>query len=288
MKKHLAIAGLAGVLMTTFLSAPAAQAAERDGKCDSGEFCLYFNSNYEGSVSDFKTSIPDYGTTQPSCYEFKGSGDGKGLCVKNAAASAANKTSKPVTIYFNSDYGGYAQTIAAGSKANLNVDHLKNENASHWIGSDAPGGTEKLTYALYEASGGSITCGFDGYETTPGHHEGIDIARSAGSSVHALLAGKVINVVEGDSDSLSTIAVYNSTYDKTVIYLHSNPSVSEGDTISRDEKIAVESSRGASAAHTHVELRDGRQERAAKSVNDPTLDNDNPYPFWRARGYSIQ
>lgn len=31
-----------------------ASAAERDGVCDSGEVCLYYNSNGQGSVSDFK------------------------------------------------------------------------------------------------------------------------------------------------------------------------------------------------------------------------------------------
>ncbi|MGW2314972.1 peptidase inhibitor family I36 protein, partial [Actinomadura luteofluorescens] len=60
-----------------------ASAASRDGKCDSGEFCYYYNSDNQGSISDFTGSIADYGTTQPSCYDFKGDGNGKGLCVKN-------------------------------------------------------------------------------------------------------------------------------------------------------------------------------------------------------------
>ncbi|GAB3463747.1 CHAP domain-containing protein [Kineococcus endophyticus] len=125
---------------TLAVSAPA-QAAVRDGACNAGEFCLYFNSGQQGSVSDFTGSISDYGATQPSCYEFRGTGTGKGKCVKNNAASAWNRTGKPVTVFFNSGYGGAGQKIAAGAKAKLNAT-LKNENASHRIG----GGTSTGGY----------------------------------------------------------------------------------------------------------------------------------------------
>lgn len=36
------------------IPASTANAAERDGACDSGEVCLYYNSNGQGLVSDFK------------------------------------------------------------------------------------------------------------------------------------------------------------------------------------------------------------------------------------------
>jgi len=107
-----------------------ASAASRDGVCDSGEFCYYYNSNEAGSISDFTGSISDYGTTEPSCYDFKGAGAGKGLCIKNNAASVWNRSSKTVRVYFNTDYAGSSQDIAAGAKANLNAT-LKNNNASH-------------------------------------------------------------------------------------------------------------------------------------------------------------
>ncbi|GIF49290.1 peptidase inhibitor family I36 [Asanoa ferruginea] len=133
-RKSLAIVGTALAITTSILAvASPASAASRDGVCDSGEFCYYYNSNYAGSVSDFTTSVDDYGTTQPSCYEFKGSGAGQGLCIKNNAASAWNRTSKSVVVYFNSNFGGATQTIAAGARANLNAT-LKNNNASHAIG----------------------------------------------------------------------------------------------------------------------------------------------------------
>jgi hypothetical protein len=74
------------VLVGVAVAPGAAFAASRDGTCDSGEFCYYYNSNEAGSVSDFTDSVDDYGTTQPTCYDFKGAGAGKGVCVKNNAA----------------------------------------------------------------------------------------------------------------------------------------------------------------------------------------------------------
>ncbi|MBX6766241.1 MAG: peptidase inhibitor family I36 protein [Actinomadura rubrobrunea] len=112
------------------IPAAPASAASRDGKCDSGEFCYYFNSNNQGSVSDFTGSVADYGTSQPSCYDFKGPGNGKGKCVKNNAASVWNRSSKTVRVYYNSNYGGAFQDFKPGAKGNLNAT-LKNQNASH-------------------------------------------------------------------------------------------------------------------------------------------------------------
>src|SRR5690349_23491105 len=127
-RKSLAVVGAALAMTTSILSvASAASAAARDGDCDSGEFCYYFNSNQAGSISDFTGSIDDYGATQPSCYEFKGEGAGKGLCVKNAAASVRNRTSHTVRVYFNSNYGGASQDFAPGASGNLNAT-LKNNN----------------------------------------------------------------------------------------------------------------------------------------------------------------
>lgn len=117
---------------------PAEAATARNGVCESGEFCYYFNSNNAGSVSDFNTSISNLGDHQPSCYEFRGKGLGKGLCVKNNAASVWNRTSKTVTVFYNSGYGGRSQSIAAGHRANL-TSGLKNENASHRIGGSGGG-----------------------------------------------------------------------------------------------------------------------------------------------------
>ncbi|HEY2738268.1 MAG TPA: peptidase inhibitor family I36 protein, partial [Thermoanaerobaculia bacterium] len=124
------------VAVTFALAAPvlgiasAANAADRDGVCESGEFCYYYNSDEAGSVSDFTTSVSDYGTTEPSCYDFRGPGNGQGTCIKNNAASVWNRSSKTVRVYYNSGYAGAYQDFAAGAKGNLNST-LKNNNASH-------------------------------------------------------------------------------------------------------------------------------------------------------------
>jgi surface antigen len=146
LRKALTVAGSALAITAPFLAtASPASAAARDGVCDSGEFCYYYNSNEAGSISDFTTSIDDYGTTEPSCYDFKGAGAGKGVCVKNNAASVWNRTSKTVVVYFNGYYGGASQSFAAGAKGNLNAT-LKNNNASHAIGGTSGGQTPRNDY----------------------------------------------------------------------------------------------------------------------------------------------
>ncbi|MDL4815090.1 peptidase inhibitor family I36 protein [Actinomadura opuntiae] len=134
-----ALAAAATVFAGAVAVAGPASAAGRDGVCDSGEFCYYFNSNEAGSISDFTSSMDDYGTTQPTCYEFKGAGTGKGVCVKNNAASVWNRTKYTVRVYFNSNYAGAHQDFAAGAKGNLNST-LKNNNASHQLLVAQPGG----------------------------------------------------------------------------------------------------------------------------------------------------
>ncbi|QFG22301.1 peptidase inhibitor family I36 protein [Actinomadura sp. WMMB 499] len=281
----IALGGAAAVL-----AAPASAAA-RNGVCENGEFCYYYNSGNKGSVSDFTGSVANYGTEQPSCYEYKGPGNGKGECIKNDAASAWNRSNKTVRVYYNSNYGGRYQDFKPGAKGNLNAS-MKNQNASHQF---SPSSRTNMSTGLYKASGGRLTAGFDGYESTPGRHEGIDFARGVGSDVHALVSGKVIYIARGSTGSggLSTVSVYNASLNKTVIYLHTSPrsSLNVGEAISRGEKIADESWRGvssSSAAHTHVEMRPGRRTHAAKSVGDPVLDNPNPTSFWHARGYNIR
>ena len=125
---------LGGMVLAT---ASPAMAATRNGVCQAGEFCYYFNSNNKGSVSDFTGSVADYGTKQPSCYDFKGPGSGRGKCIKNEAASVWNRSKKTVRVYFNSRYGGAYQDFRPGSRGNLETG-MKNQNASHRFLSSAP------------------------------------------------------------------------------------------------------------------------------------------------------
>ena len=154
---------------------------------------------------------------------------------------------------------------------------------------------QTMSYALYQRSGGRLTCGFDGYVNTKGRHEGIDFARGYGSAVYSLTDGVVTRVKEGynGSSGLSLIAIYSPSTNKTVIYLHTDPlnSLKEGQSVSRGQQIATEAWRGCSSSggtHTHVEVRDGRKTSAAKSVNDYTLSNPNPTAFWNSQGYQVK
>jgi surface antigen len=122
-------------------TATSASAASRDGACNSGEFCYYYNSDNAGSISDFAGSVSDYGTTQPGCYDFKGAGNGQGQCIKNNAASVWNRSGKTVRVYYNTGYAGTYQDIAPGAKKNLNST-LKNNNASHKFLSTSTGGAQ--------------------------------------------------------------------------------------------------------------------------------------------------
>ncbi len=61
----LALAGLMAVGFSA-VAMPAAQGATlRDGVCDPGEFCYYYNSGLKGSVSDLPRELANYGSSQP-------------------------------------------------------------------------------------------------------------------------------------------------------------------------------------------------------------------------------
>jgi hypothetical protein len=269
------------------VATPAQAATALNGVCESGEFCLYYNSDNQGSLADFTGSDSNYGSDS-SCIKFVSSGSGRGLCVKNNAASAWNRTSVAVTVFFKSGYAGAIDNFTSGSAANLRAA-LKNENAGHLIGLASK---PYFSTSLYKNSSARITAYFDGYLNTSGRHEGIDVSLNIGSTVYAMVSGTVIRVTEGarGSGGLSQLAIYNSSLNVTILYLHLNPGLGVGATVSAGQAVGVEDWRGISSsggAHTHVEMRSGRQTSAAVSVGDPTLDNPNPTGFWRARGYNI-
>jgi hypothetical protein len=120
----------ATVLPAVSASTPAAAAA-RNGRCETGEVCFYYLTNRGGSLSDFTGSLDNYGSSQPTCYEFKTPGlPGYQQCMKNNVESVWNLSSHAVRVYFNSGYCGASQTVAAGAVANLNSTLIDN-NASH-------------------------------------------------------------------------------------------------------------------------------------------------------------
>ena len=138
----------------------------------------------------------------------------------------------------------------------------------------------RMIEILYAGEGGHMSCDFDGYVTTSGRHEGIDFARTYGARIHSISSGTVTRVT--NSSDLSTLAIYDASNNKTVVYLHGHYDVSVGDTISQGQYIGTEAKNGASSAHTHVEVRNGKKTSAAVSVGDPVLDNPNPYSYWES------
>ncbi|HEV7648611.1 MAG TPA: peptidase inhibitor family I36 protein [Actinophytocola sp.] len=117
------------VVMVAAVAGTASAATPRNGVCEVGEFCLYWGPDRTGSLSDFNGSIPDYGSIQPTCYDFKGAGQGQGVCVKDKATSAWNRTTaNTVTVYYHINYGNPSDVFAPGQAGNLNNTYLHNES----------------------------------------------------------------------------------------------------------------------------------------------------------------
>lgn len=122
---------------------PQAQAAEAEaradggsgsvpGSCINGDACLYYNSDQQGSYAAVWGN-----TNYTSSMVFGGgNGSGKGVAVKNNAASVRNMNYNYVLrIYYNSDFScRYScQDFQERTKANLK-SQLKNNNASQsWL-----------------------------------------------------------------------------------------------------------------------------------------------------------
>ncbi|MFD9066960.1 peptidase inhibitor family I36 protein [Kitasatospora purpeofusca] len=133
--------GVAAVLAvgSFALSAPTASAAPNPGTCSGQDFCLYYNSNFQGATFEdgrgSSQASENYGA--PNWYTFSG-GNGAGVNVKNNAASAWNfNFNFSVTVYYNSNSSGPNQYIKRLTGANFN-DQLKNNNASQCLDAFQP------------------------------------------------------------------------------------------------------------------------------------------------------
>lgn len=163
---------------------------------------------------------------------------------------------------------------------------VRNGTKDRWVPKNVfnDGGTsqsgdvrQRLLNTIFGRSGGRISCDFDGYVNTPGRHEGIDMVLNHGAEIHAITSGVV---TKAGGDRINTVAIYDSANNKTVVYLHmGSVYVREGQQVSKGTVIGTQGSVGASSSHIHLEVRDGQRRAAAKSVNDPTLDNSNPYSY---------
>lgn len=218
-----------------------------------------------------------------------------GLILRSKASTSSTAlTTMPygssITVYSISN--GWASCKYGNKTGYCSASYISTSKPNN---NNTDTGRVNLSKALYNNNGAYITCGFDGYTSTSGRHEGIDIKYKNGAPVYSLTDGIVVRVANGynGSKGLSTIAIYNSSTNKTVIYLHSAPvsGLKAGKTIKKGQKIATEAWRGissSSASHTHVEVRNGKQGYASVSVGDPVLNNFNPTAFWNSMGYNIK
>ncbi|MFJ1708006.1 peptidase inhibitor family I36 protein [Kitasatospora sp. NPDC088346] len=116
----LAAAALGAALLVPAL-ATTAQADTSD--CPEGAFCLFYNSNQQGSHMVVPTSIPDL-----AGYTFTSPGNGRGQHVKNNAASVVSNTCVTVWVHYNSNYSGPSDMFNFRNAENL--VNTYNENAS--------------------------------------------------------------------------------------------------------------------------------------------------------------
>ncbi len=116
---------LTGTATTTAAAEPR---SALDGACQSGELCLYYNSDHAGSLADFELGVKDFATVR-----FVSAGAGKGQQVKNNAASACNKDDNlTARVHYNSNWEGAYDSIPPGTCRNLVKTY--NQNASFvWI-----------------------------------------------------------------------------------------------------------------------------------------------------------
>ncbi len=129
MLKRISIGAVAGALLLSAATVASAQAASHDGTCNgqyggNGELCLYYNSNQAGAIHDFAADVSNF-----AGYTFIGPGAGAGTGVKNNAASVTNKNGlRSATVYYNSNYVGASDYVAAWTSMNLSATY--NNNAS--------------------------------------------------------------------------------------------------------------------------------------------------------------
>ena len=105
----------ATLLSTAALAAPAAHADPQDGRCEVGEFCLYFNSGQDGSMVDMSHGHTDYGSGA-NCIQSITAGAGRGRCVKNNAASGWNREDAAVTVFYKSNWKGAIDTLVSDER----------------------------------------------------------------------------------------------------------------------------------------------------------------------------
>jgi hypothetical protein len=95
----------------------------RDGICQSGEFCVYRDSNRSGPVLDWNRAGDDNAYSNNTWPIVGGN-------VNDEASSYWNRTTCAVRVYRNSNQNPPGQTFPAGSFGNFSGTSVGNDQAS--------------------------------------------------------------------------------------------------------------------------------------------------------------
>ena len=268
-----ALVALAALTAAAIVAAPAANATARNGVCESGEFCLYYNSGQAGSRVDLVNSQRDYGSGT-GCIEFVSSGAGQGQCVKNNTASVWNRTGKPVFVFYNSDFGGTYDQIPDGAQVNLN-SNVYNNNASQIVG-DA---SLRFPLAVNQADIKNRTPHWCWDSKTNCHHDynAADIFSATGTSVLSPVGGTVMtkNVRAGSTgcDSVGSTVTVKDGFGRLWYFAHMDdspaPVVAVGQTVSKGQRIGYVGTKYHALCtdpHLHIDMRVGVDSRVSCSA----------------------
>ena len=117
--------------------------------------------------------------------------------------------------------------------------------------------SEDLSWSLYNLDGGRITAGFDGYSSTSGRHEGIDIGMLRTLHLRAVTAGvvKSVGYVNGYA-GYGNVVLLDLPGPYTALYAHlSRVDVKPGQRVGEGDLLGLAGCTGScSGTHLHFEV----------------------------------
>ncbi len=256
------VATLALAASMLVATAPTATAAARNGLCESGEFCLYFSPDRNGSLVDFVNTQRDY-SEAGGCIRFIRAGAGQNSCVQNNAASAWNRSGGPVSVFYNSDFGGVYDVIPNNAGPNLN-DNVRKDNASHIVGDASLRFPLNATQAQIKAGSPSVWC-WNSKANCHHDYNAADIFVSPGTAVVSPVKGTVMTKRVSASGSTATV---KDGFGRLWFFQHMDdnpaPVVSVGQGVSKGDRIGTVGGRSHASGtdpHLHIDMRVGVSSR---------------------------
>jgi peptidase inhibitor family I36 len=120
------LTALVAAVTGTTVAAPAASAADIRG-CPDFSLCFYFNSDFGGARANYAYSD---GNLDNEVFRWGGT-NGRGVQVKNNAASVVNNAEWTATVYYNSGCNGSVASQSFGAYSGHDFTAtMKNNNAS--------------------------------------------------------------------------------------------------------------------------------------------------------------